>query len=267
MKAPPRSPEAAYLRLRDCMDLISAADGLKEIGYTIGMPHPAVIDDYSSTRLLTVEDGRALTAVLGWDPVFVEQWVAQQLHLISPIAAVCRMSTKPFCWDAEPVAAAVLEAARRADIDWPLTPENGFFGGITVPVHLPRGRTGSVSWYARAAAADRTALLAQHGDVLRLAAHYFMDLVYSLRPEANSDDQPPFHLSDRELECLTWAALGRTDTEIGAMIHRSPTTARFHVDNAVRKLGARNRTQAVAIAALHGLIHPLPVPPDDPPLD
>jgi ATP/maltotriose-dependent transcriptional regulator MalT len=52
-----------------------------------------------------------------------------------------------------------------------------------------------------------------------------------------------------------WVALGRTDTEIAAILHRSPTTARFHVDNAIEKLGARNRAQAVAIASQLGLIH------------
>ena len=93
--------------------------------------------------------------------------------------------------------------------------------------------------------------------MLRLAGHRFMDLVYTVRAETESSEEAPLHLSERELECLTWAALGRTDTEIGAVIHRSPTTARFHIDNAVRKLGARNRKQAVAIAARRGLIHPL----------
>ena len=54
---------------------------------------------------------------------------------------------------------------------------------------------------------------------------------------------------------LTWVALGRTDGEISELIHRSPTTARFHVENAMGKLGARNRAQAVAIACQLGLIH------------
>jgi DNA-binding CsgD family transcriptional regulator len=122
---------------------------------------------------------------------------------------------------------------------------------------MPRGRTGSVSWYSREASVDVSAVLAEHGDLLRLAGNRFMDLVYTARAESESSTQAPLQLSERELECLTWAALGRTDTEIGAVIHRSPTTARFHIDNAVRKLGARNRTQAVAIAAQRGLIHPL----------
>lgn len=240
----------AYEALSTCTDLVAAAECLKQLGRGFRMPHPAVIDDYSTNRLVAIEDGRALASVLGWDGELTEQWLAQRLHLVSPIGAVCRMSTQPFAWDAHTVAAAV-----SAPHVWPLTPERGFYGGITVPVHMPRGRTASVSWYARDASVDLAATLVDHGAVIRLAALRFMDLVYSIRAETESADDAPA-LSERELECLTWAALGRTDGEIGAVIHRSPATARFHIDNAVRKLGARNRTQAVAIAAERGLIHP-----------
>ncbi len=264
MKPPVCRLDDTYQHLRESTDLIAAAACLKDIGRAIGMPHPAVIDDYSSNRLLTVEDGRALTSVLGWDTSFVEQWLEQRLHLVSPIAAVCRMSTRPFCWDARTVADAVIEGRGGTQIDWPLTPENGFYGGITIPIHMPRERTGSVSWYSREPTTNLAAVLREHGDLLRLAGLHFLDLVYSARIEAGPDAPPSPQLSERELECLSWAALGRTDTQIGALIHRAPTTARFHIDNAVRKLNARNRTQAVAIAAQQGLIHPLPARPGAP---
>jgi DNA-binding CsgD family transcriptional regulator len=257
----PAKLDVVYARLRSSTNLIPAAACLKDIGRCIGMPHPAVIDDYSSNRLLTVEDGRTLSSVLGWDPTFVEQWLEQRLHLISPIAAVCRVTTRPFCWDAQTVADAVIEGRGDAQIDWPLTPKNGFYGGITIPVHMPTGRTGSVSWYSRAASTGIAAVLEQHGDLLRLAGLHFIDLMYAARMETDANALRSPILSERELECLSWAALGRTDTEIGTLIHRAPTTARFHIDNAVRKLGARNRTQAVAIAAQQGLIHPLPAAP------
>ena len=87
--------QSAYQRLSRCSDLVAAADCLKSIGQAIGMPHPAVIDDYSLNRLLTIDDGRALSSVLGWDADIVEQWLRQELHLVSPIAAACRMSTSP----------------------------------------------------------------------------------------------------------------------------------------------------------------------------
>lgn len=262
----PRILARAYRELSACEDLTAGAECLKRMGQAVGMPHPAVIDDYSSVRLLTVEDGRVLTSVLGWDPEPVTEWIRQRLHLVSPIAAVCRMSTRPFAWDARTVADAVLDTRTRPAVNWPLTPERGFYGGITVPVHMPRGRTGSVSWYSRDPAIDVAAVLAEHDDVLRLAGLRFLDLAYAGRADIEASMDAAVPLSERELECLTWAALGRTDVEIGAIIHRSPTTARFHIDNAVRKLGARNRIQAVAMAAQRGLIHPLdgPAPaPDD----
>lgn len=58
------------------------------------------------------------------------------------------------------------------------------------------------------------------------------------------DDSP--HLSDRERDCLAFLADGRRDREIADLLGITETTVRFHVDNARKKLGARNRTQAIA---------------------
>lgn len=55
-------------------------------------------------------------------------------------------------------------------------------------------------------------------------------------------------LSPREAECLKWAAAGKTDAEIGAILSISPRTTRFHVENAKKKLGVATRIQAVAEA-------------------
>jgi DNA-binding response OmpR family regulator len=64
------------------------------------------------------------------------------------------------------------------------------------------------------------------------------------------------HLNDREAEILTWSARGRTSAEIGRVIGLSKRTVEFHLENARRKLGAGNRTEAVVKAALGGLIKP-----------
>jgi DNA-binding CsgD family transcriptional regulator len=61
-------------------------------------------------------------------------------------------------------------------------------------------------------------------------------------------------LTVREAECLTWAARGKTSEEIARVLHRSSETVEFHLSNAMLKLGARNRTHAVAIATARGLI-------------
>ena len=61
-------------------------------------------------------------------------------------------------------------------------------------------------------------------------------------------------LSPREIEVLTWVARGKSAREIGRLLAISKRTADEHAGAAVRKLGARNRTHAVAIALSRGLI-------------
>ncbi len=55
-------------------------------------------------------------------------------------------------------------------------------------------------------------------------------------------------MSPREREVLKWVALGKTDAEIGELLHISGTTSFAHVRNSCRKLNAATRTQAVVLA-------------------
>ena len=62
-------------------------------------------------------------------------------------------------------------------------------------------------------------------------------------------------LSGRERQCMLWAARGKTAAEIGQLLHLSEHTATFHLQRATSKLGASNRSHAVAIAIALGLLH------------
>lgn len=55
-------------------------------------------------------------------------------------------------------------------------------------------------------------------------------------------------LTPRELEVLSWVARGKSAWEIGEILRIAKRTVDEHTQTAVRKLGAVNRTQAVAIA-------------------
>jgi DNA-binding CsgD family transcriptional regulator len=61
---------------------------------------------------------------------------------------------------------------------------------------------------------------------------------------------PARPLTPRERECLRWVAAGKTDWEIGQILTISEQTAHGYVQNALAKLGARTRAQAVALAML-----------------
>lgn len=63
-------------------------------------------------------------------------------------------------------------------------------------------------------------------------------------------------LNERELECLTWSARGKTSPEIAQIVSISKRTVNFHIENACRKLNVSTRTEAVVKAASGRLIDP-----------
>lgn len=76
-------------------------------------------------------------------------------------------------------------------------------------------------------------------------------------------------LSEREKDCLMWAADGKTSAEIGRQLGITERTVLFHIESAGRKLGASGRhnilARAVALGEIelhqHALRSQGPVPP------
>jgi LuxR family quorum-sensing system transcriptional regulator SolR len=64
----------------------------------------------------------------------------------------------------------------------------------------------------------------------------------------------PVTLTPREAEILRWTADGKTSGEVGDILAISERTVNFHVNNALLKLGAVNKTAGVIKAVLLGLV-------------
>ncbi|HMF06337.1 MAG TPA: autoinducer binding domain-containing protein [Methylocella sp.] len=89
--------------------------------------------------------------------------------------------------------------------------------------------------------------------VLTLVATYAIGRAIALQQES-SDQERQIRLSAREREALQWASEGKADWEIGEIMSISEHGADKHLRSARSKLGAINRTQAVAEAIRRGLI-------------
>jgi LuxR family quorum sensing-dependent transcriptional regulator len=61
-------------------------------------------------------------------------------------------------------------------------------------------------------------------------------------------------LTPRESEVLRWVANGKSAWEVGEILHITKRTVDEHVQTAVRKLNAANRTHAVALALRDGIL-------------
>jgi DNA-binding CsgD family transcriptional regulator len=240
----------------NCRDLLTAARVLRSMGDRLGSRWVAAVEDYSSPNIILAENGTALAGIFGWEADFIGVWVDKRLTLSNPVGQACRFATRPFAWHTSSIWHKwnSLTKAQQRTLDF--IRRNGSQCGISIPVHRPRGRVGSVDLVHDALDLDLEGLLRRHSGQLMLFGHYFLDLVYRKHGE-NLDSAELTTLSEREIECLTWVALGKTDVEIGEIMGRSPTTARFHVEKAIKKLGATGRTQAAAMASQLGLIGPV----------
>jgi two-component system NarL family response regulator len=69
-----------------------------------------------------------------------------------------------------------------------------------------------------------------------------------------ADSMAHVELRERELQVLRYMASGRSNKEIGRMLHISENTVETHVRSILAKLGAMGRTEAISIATKRGLI-------------
>jgi len=70
-------------------------------------------------------------------------------------------------------------------------------------------------------------------------------------------------LTPMEVEVVQLVSAGKTAAEIGSEIHKSPRTVEGQIQSAIRKTGARRRTDLVAIAVSEGIVPELPEDRDE----
>jgi DNA-binding CsgD family transcriptional regulator len=249
--------------LKDYVDAINGARSLEDaakaiagIGRELGMDCPGFVENFSSNgkHSYYFEGIFATKSPLGKEPT--QRVCATSMQRICPVFRACYVSVDPFVWSVSKMLNTEGPGSGMLRVMWESAAKRGVVGGLTIPIHLPKARLGAVGWLAMSPEVDLKAILATHSHELRLAAQLFMGLAYRERP-VQSHRVDTAALTERELECLTWVALGKTDAEIGELIGRSPSTARFHVDSAAEKLGVNNRARAAAVACQMGLVHAL----------
>lgn len=97
-------------------------------------------------------------------------------------------------------------------------------------------------------------LTALSRSLLQIAVHLAFKRAIQLDTEPVAEPANPSNLSARQMECLRWVAMGKTDPEIGIILGVSPRTVRFHLDKAKDKLKVMTRVQAVTKAVKDRLI-------------
>jgi DNA-binding CsgD family transcriptional regulator len=72
----------------------------------------------------------------------------------------------------------------------------------------------------------------------------------------NTIKVPTEKMTSREIEVITFTAIGKTRSEISKILTLSEETVKVYVERACRKLNAVNKANAITIAMTLGLIAP-----------
>ena len=236
-------------------DIRPAAVALRDCAWERGRFRVAACHNIASKAPMTDADGEVLaTAVFGWTEND-RWWRTPLLALHSPLPAACRYESEPFWCNADgfhgPLPNPLLDALDRSDFE----SRSMASAAIVVPVHLPFGQIGAVSFTLEddRSKLDLSAEFEAHGAVFGLLSRQFV--AGYARVRAVRRRLPPLSsLSKREVECLKWAAAGKTDVEISLILELSRATVRFHLRNASRKLNAINKSPVLFKAAQLGYI-------------
>jgi LuxR family quorum sensing-dependent transcriptional regulator len=176
-----------------------------------------------------------------------EAWVSEYLEnnyiINDPIARYCVEARNPFLWR-EAIEAAVSLGGK----DIMLRAEKyGLKNGVCFPIHDINGFEAGVSLSGFTTPPKNTEIRSLH-----LASIMAFNALRRIR----SDHSLSIHaISEREKEVLIWCALGKTSKEIAYILFVSENTVNVHIKNAISKLSAGNKTEAVAIAVRQGIIN------------
>jgi DNA-binding CsgD family transcriptional regulator len=186
----------------------------------------------------------------GYPEGWVKRYFEESHFEADPVMAYCANHIVPVQWSDLPVAAG--SRAERVMLE---AAEFGLRAGITMPVHSPQGELGILSLALDAPPEVALPITQNSLPYVQLLAGHLHEAV---RRVTGLLKVPDPDLSLREIECLRWAADGKTSGEIAQLLGLSESTINFHLNNAMQKLDVVNRQHAVGKAALQGLIHPKP---------
>ena len=103
--------------------------------------------------------------------------------------------------------------------------------------------------------AERTAQVSERlGDYMLFGTIFHATYVRAIIEKGLAAAQLGSALSTREVQCLNLAAHGQTSRDIAFKLGITERTANFHFSNVLSKLGAMNRSEAIAKAATLGLL-------------
>src|SRR5277367_389004 len=238
------SVDSATSRLIDTIlgdDNRDLAETLRSIASEIGVSHIAYLrlsPDKSPDICL-------LVAVVTYSRLWQHRYFVKKYMSDDPVISYGREADQPFDWASLPVD----DPATKAFFADALNHNVGR-NGLSIPLRNRRGVCALVSFTSD--------LSNEEWEAYKTANMAKLKLLSVLIDSASHINfkLPAFqvHLSNREEQCLLWAARGKTYQEIAEILGLAFGSVKTHLDAARHKLRCMNLTHAAAVAFATGVI-------------
>ena len=220
------------IRGLDSEEALAAA--LAEVASDLGFRY------FALTHHVDVRRSSAAIRIHNYPQGWAEWFDEQSLGASDPVHRASNVTSVGFTWSRLPEMIALTDKDRRV---LELARSRGIGEGFTVPAHVPGEAHGSCSF---ACAAD-DAFSEANLSLLQLVGAFAFEAARSLRRGRFSTG--PVQLTDRQRECVMWAARGKTDWEIARVLGVSEATVGEHLRHAYERYGVGKRT----LVAIHAL--------------
>jgi LuxR family transcriptional regulator, activator of conjugal transfer of Ti plasmids len=187
------------------------------------------------------QPGSAARLISNYPSVWTDHYLQSNYERFDPVILRVLCSREPFEWGLE------IENPPASQLQRELLAEAASYGircGFTIPIHDSYGTIAAMTFAADERRPQFERRINEHARILQLIAMYFH--AHARRNFFTNKMIGGVSLSPRELECLEWAAQGKSAWETGRILCISRHTVAFHLDNAKMKLGVRTTVQAVA---------------------
>lgn len=215
------------------------AGALEEISVELGFRF------FALTHHVDVRRASAAVRIHNYPDGWADWFDGEALGGSDPVHRASNVTSVGFAWSRLDQMIALTPGDRRI---LELARSQGIGEGFTVPAHVPGEAHGSCSFAC--AAGERFA--GEHLPLLQLVGAFAFEAARRIRRDRFSGG--PVLLTDRQRECVMWAARGKSDWEIARILGISEETAREHLRHARERYGVPKRTLVAVHALFDGTI-------------
>lgn len=202
------------------------------------------------------------------DPNWNDDYRSNGFVHVDPILSAARRVNTPFDWSSIDLPERKGRRVPAAHQTMQAAADHGYREGLVVPFHyadrIGRYYSSVCTFFWKDDVAQFGASVEHYKHTLHVVLLYWAQRVVDMWEEEqrrrsrwlDSEGKPltVVQLTDRERDVLSWAARGKKNSEVADILSISEDTVMRHTQNAMRKLGATNKTHASVLAFNFGLI-------------